>query len=141
MKRATKIGEAIINGRPVSFFTPPHDEPDFLWVDMQELARAFVPRDVARRLLSNTQRFDQGGRVATTARNGSKIATIVPHPIAQAVVGAMDHMSGHPDDGGPFFSEYCRQAARFSKDHSPMSLDDMLAAFKNSGGPFLAGNT
>lgn len=139
MKRAEKLGEATINGKQVSFFSPPHDEPDFLWVDIGELTRAFLPRDASRKMVAMTQRFDKGGRVATTARNGAKVATIVSHAIAQAMTGAIDQLCGHAEDGGPCQSEYCRQAAYFTKDNSPMSLEQLVAAHKNVGGPFLRG--
>lgn len=40
LKPAKILATTEINGKPVSFFTPPHAEPDFPWVDVQELAAA-----------------------------------------------------------------------------------------------------
>ncbi|RWR28844.1 hypothetical protein D2T31_12080 [Sinirhodobacter populi] len=137
MKRAEKIGEATINGKQVSFFTPPHDEPDFPWVDHYELLRAFVGRSDAKALVSKTRRFKDGQMVSVSAKNGAKIVSIIPHGIAQALIGALDNANGHGDEDGPAFNAYCRAAGEFCKDHWPQSLEYMLAAFKNNGGPIM----
>ncbi|MDX3930237.1 MAG: hypothetical protein QHC90_31245, partial [Shinella sp.] len=86
------VGTAQINGKPVSFFTPPHSEPDFLWVDIEELAKAFLPRSAARKLLKMSHEFDRNNRPVTTARAGDRIATIMCHAMAQAMCGAIDQM-------------------------------------------------
>lgn len=140
VKRAEKIGEAIINGKAVSFFSPPHDELDLPWVDVVELARAFLPKAAALRMIDHAQRFGGRRSVVATAKNGSRVATIMCHSMAQGLTGAIDVWNGHPSDGiGPAFNAYINGAADFSDKHWPLNFEDMVLAVKNSGGPFMRG--
>lgn len=132
-----KLGEITIKGSAVSMFAPPHNEPDFPWVDVEELAQAFLPPSAAKRMVSHAQQFGGDTRTCATARNGDRIATIIPHALAQGLCGAIDQWSGDKADEGPAFLEYCRAAGRFAADKSPMSIDALIHAFHNPGGKFL----
>lgn len=135
------LTRADINGKPVSFFSPPHTEPDFPWVDIEELASAFLETEAAKRMVQHAHNFDRNTRPVTTARNGDKIATIVPHAFAQGLCGAIDQWNGFvgkdEDDTGPAYDAYCRTAGHVAADHWPLDLNQLIHAFHNPGGPFL----
>lgn len=135
------LTQAEVNGRLVSFFSPPHMEPDFPWVDVEELARAFLPRPAAKRMVRHAHDFDRSNRPVTTTRNGDRIVTIMPHAFAQGLCGAIDQWNGFvekdPDDTGPAHDAYCAVAGRVAADHWPLEIDQLIHAFKNPGGPFL----
>lgn len=139
----TKLGEITVNGKQVSVFKPPHDEPDFPWVDVEELAAAFLPPDAAARMVGHSQRFGDDARVVSTARNGDRIATIFCHAMAQGLCGAIDQWSGlqpeDEDDTGPAHNEYCARLGIFAADHWPLSFDQIIHAFHNPGGKFMKG--
>lgn len=137
MKRAVKIGQATINGKQVSFFSPAHDEPDFPWVGQYELFRAFMGRNDAKGLMKVTERFE-GKKTGVAAKNGSRITTIIPHGVAQSFCGGLDRRHGHPDEGGPAFRAYCFAAGEFCRTQWPMTMDQMLAAYKNTGGSIVS---
>lgn len=136
----SKLGEIAVNGNAVSVFEPPHDEPDFPWVDAGELASAFIPRRAAKKLVEMTHRFEGGGRYATV-RNGDRIATIICHAMAQGMCMAIDSMKGYreTESGGPAYSEYTFAMASFTADRRPMSFDEVVHALQNPGGKFLKG--
>lgn len=134
-----KLGEITLNGKQVSIFAPPHDEPDLPWVDVEELAKAYMPRAEARKIISMTHQFGKGVRSYATAKNGDRIATIIPHAMAQGLCGAMDQWRGDAREEGPVFLEYCGAAGRFFADKVPMSIEDIVHAFHNPGGKFLRG--
>ncbi|MGN6548480.1 MAG: hypothetical protein ACTHJ3_01090, partial [Pararhizobium sp.] len=104
----TKLGEITVNGKSVSVFKPPHSEPDFPWVDVEELARAYLPRGEARRIVKMTHSFGGDIRAHATVRNGGRIATIICHAMANGLVGTIDHANGHRGDAdeGPAHREY-----------------------------------
>lgn len=141
---ADLLTTAEINGKIVSFFRPPHPEPDFPWVDVEELAAAFLDADAAKRMTQHAHHFDRQHRPVATARNGDRIATIVPHALAQGLCGAIDDWSGFvpadEDDTGPVFDAYCRVAGLVAADHWPLSIEQMIHAVRNPGGPFLKGS-
>lgn len=138
------VGTAEINGKNVSFFTPPHDEPDFIWVDVEELAKAFLPRSAARRMVKHAQNFDRKNRAAETAAHNDRIVTIISHPMAQGLCSAIDAINGNEvnrEEGmdGPAFREYCFAAAKVGQKQETLSFDWIVAAYKNQGGPNLRG--
>ncbi|WP_413709154.1 hypothetical protein [Rhizobium sp. Rhizsp82] len=144
LRPAKLVGTTLINGSPVSFFTPPHNEPDFLWVDFEELALAFLPEVDAKRFVQFAHNFSPRTRTVTTAVNGDRIATIAPHPMAQAFASFIDQrngqVSGDREDwnDGPAHQEYCSAAADLEHDHGVNnSFETITAAFKNQGGPFM----
>lgn len=142
MTAARILTVAEVNGKPVTFFSPPHTEPDFPWVDVEELAKAFLPRSAAKRMVQHAHQFSRReGRSCTTAKNGNKIATIFPHAMAQGLCGAIDQWNGFvakdEDDNGPAHDAYCRVAGRVGADHWPLSFEDIFKAFNNPGGPYL----
>lgn len=145
MERPAKLlTTAKINGKDVSFFSPPHDEPDFIWVDLEELVLAFLPAADAKRLVKHAQNFFPGHRSVATARNGDRIATIACHAMAQGVCSFIDVLNGHEkatDDGmnGPAFREYCIASADVENSHGSLSIQDIGKAFRNNGGPFMRG--
>ncbi len=144
MSAARLLTKADVNGKGVSFFTPPHSEPDFPWVDIEELAAAFLDAEGAKRMVQHTQNFDRDQRPMATAPNGDRIATIVPHAFAQGLCGAIDHWNGcgrndEEDEAGPAHQEYCLVAGTVAADHWPLSFEEIFHAFKNPGGPFLRG--
>lgn len=133
-----------INGKSVSFFTPPHDEPDFVWVDVEELTKAFLSRPAARRMVKHAQNFDRKNRAAETAAHNDKIVTIISHPMAQGLCSAIDAINGNEvnrEEGmdGPAFREYCTAAAKVGSDRESISFEWIIAAYKNQGGPNLRG--
>ncbi len=140
--QAKFLGTSDINGKPVSFFSPPHSEPDFLWVDVEQLAGAFLPSDAARRMLSMSHDFDRESRPVTTARAGDRIATIMCHAMAQGMCGAIDealhnYVKGDEWGGGPSETAYCIAAGRMMAEHHTLPFDLIGKAFHNQGGPFL----
>lgn len=142
LKPAEFLAKATINGKEVSFFTPPHDEPDFLWVDIEELARAFMPDEDAKRMVHHSHQLFEGERCVTTARNGDRIATVVSHAMAQGFCGFIDIMNGHDaenaeEPNGPAHWAYCIASGKVGAEHAPKCFDDLFAAFKNQGGPFM----
>ncbi len=143
--KAKLLGTATINGKTVSFFSPPHGEADFLWVDVEELALSFLPPADARRMVSHAQNFDRANRAAETAVNGDKIVTIISHPMAQGLCSLIDQMSGHPlpkDDewgGGPANLAYVVALADTQSKFRPLGISGLIAAFKNQGGPSMRG--
>lgn len=141
MKRAEKLGEATINSKQVSFFTPPHDEPDFPWVDAYELARAFFPKAKAKEITERTKRFSKRASAVRTAKNGAKVSIIMCHAMAHGLMMVVDFENGFrgkdEDDTGPAFQEYSIAAGRIAADKLDMSFEDMLHAFKNPGGPIM----
>lgn len=143
MSGSRLLTRAEINGKLVSFFSPPHTEPDFPWVDAEELAAAFLDADSAKRMVEHTHAFDRQNLPVTTAQNGDRIATIMPHAMAQGLCGAIDQWNGFEaaddDDNGPAFNAYCRAAGVAAADHWPLSFDQMMHAFHNPGGPYLQG--
>lgn len=134
-----KVGEATIRGKQVSFFTPPHSETDFLWVDIEELARAFLPEKDVARMVSHARNFDPNGRAYSTARNGDRIATIVCHAMAQGFCGFIDYLNGHGRKNmeGPAYKDYCVASAKVEADHGSLTFEDIFKAFRNNGGPFM----
>lgn len=138
----SKLGEITLNGKTVSVFRPPHDEPDFPWVDVEELAKAYRPRQEARRIVKMTHQFGDGKRAYATARNGDRIATIIPHAMAHGLVATIDFGNGHRGDPeeGPVHREYSIALGVFTAKHWSMSFEDIFHAFKNPGGEFLRGH-
>lgn len=140
LKPAKFLATSQINGRPVSFFTPPHDEPDFLWVDVQELTKAFMDDEAAARMVQHAQAFDPDNRAVATAVNGDRIATIVCHAMAQGLCGAIDLWNGavlDEDEHGPAHSEYSFALATTANQYAPLDFHEIIAAYKNVGGPFM----
>jgi hypothetical protein len=143
MSGAKFVGSRVINGATVSFFTPPHDEPDLLWVDFVQLARAFLPEEDAVRFLRHSRNFGlDGATPAATARRGDEIVTIVSHPVAQGFCGYVDLRNGvkvSDDDwgGGPAGVAYAVAMGTAQNEFAPMSFEQMGAAFHNAGGPSL----
>lgn len=134
-----KLGEITLNGKQVSVFAPPHNEPDLPWVDVEELAKAYFAKRLSKKIVAMTHQFGGDVRSYSTAKNGDRIATIVPHALAQGLCGAMDHWNGHPKQDGPIFNEYVFNMAHFAMDKAPMNLEAMLHAYHNPGGKYLRG--
>lgn len=139
-----KLGTIEVNGSTVTVFEPPHHEPDFPWVDVEELAGAFLPRAEARRITKLTHGFSvhEGSRTHTVVRNGDRVATIICHAMAQGLCGMIDHKLGHEADdfgGGPAFETYCLAFGRFAADHWHLSFEEMSHAYHNPGGKFMRG--
>lgn len=139
----TKLGEITVNGNQVSVFKPPHDQPDFPWVDVEELASAFLPIEAAKRMVGHSQRFGDDVRAVATAKNGDRVATIFCHAMAQGLCGAIDQWNGFQpaddDDTGPAHNEYCVRLGVFAADNWPLSFEGMIYAFRNPGGKFMKG--
>jgi hypothetical protein len=138
--QAKFLATAQINGKPVSFFSPPHREPDFLWVDVEELAKAFLPRSAARKIVKLSQKFETENRLA---RRGTRVCTIICHAMAQGMCGAIDQILNDyvkSDDewgGGPCETAYCIAAGKMMADHFPLPVTEIGRAFHNQGGPFM----
>ncbi len=131
-----KLGDITINGKTVSVFEPPHADPDFPWVDVEELAKAFLPRSAAKRMVRHVHQFDGDARRYATAKNGDRIATIICHAMAQGLCGAIDQWNGSTEDEGPAHRQYCLAFGVFAR-HWPMSFEDMFHAFAHPGGQFM----
>lgn len=135
----SKLDEITVLGKQVSIFKPPHDEPDFPWVDLAELASAFYPESEIDHIVEMTKMFGEGQRAYATARNGDKIAMIVCHAMAQGLCGLVDFTNGQgKEDPGPAHQVYSLAFAKFAADNYPMSFEEIFHAFRNSGGKFLA---
>lgn len=135
--KARKLADMVVEGEAVAFYAPPHDEPDFPWVAALQLASAFIPADAALHMLQNTQRYEEGKTVLTVA-DGDVLVTIMPHPLAQGLCGAIDDvLSDAPSDEGLAYKAYCKAMAVVMRDHYRLPIHEALAAFKNAGGPFL----
>lgn len=137
----SKLGEITVNGHQVSVFKPPHNEPDFPWVDVAQLARAYLGDEGAPRVLAMTKRFGVDQRAYAVAQNEDGIATIVCHALAQGLVGMIDHKNGWRGEGdeGPTHREYCMAFGVFAAKNWDMSFDDIFRAFRNPGGDYLRG--
>lgn len=134
-----------INGRKVSFFSPPHDEPDYVWVDFEELALAFLPAAKATRMVQLTQKSREGSKGITTALNGPRIAMIACHAVAQGFCMMIDHVSGQDGgrggDRGPAFTDYCLASAEVEADYGHLTIQGYAVASENIGGPFAYGRS
>ena len=141
MSTLAKIGEIAVNGKQVSVFRPPHDEPDFPWVDVEELAKAFLPRAEARRIVTMTHKFGGDVRTCATVRSGDRIATIICHAMAQGLCQMIDWKKGHrgETESGPAHREYGLAFGAFAAERCPMSFEEIVHAFNNPGGKFLRG--
>ncbi|CDN96057.1 hypothetical protein [Agrobacterium tumefaciens] len=139
IKPAKFLATGKLNGKDVSFFLPPHDEPDFIWVDIGELAAAYLPEAEAVKLVRVAQALTatSGFRPVSTAANGDKISTIGSHPVAQAVCRVIDVANGNTEENGPVFLDYCFMSADLEYDHRTLGMTGIIAASKNQGGPFL----
>lgn len=139
LKPASLITKVAINGKDVSFFTPPHSEPDFPWVDVAELASAVCHGDEAALLANAAYLYRPGGhRTSATAVDGSRICAIICHAQAQGLMGAIDQLHGfEKDDVRPAFDAYCFAAWEIVRTHCQYGLTDLLKAYSNVGGPFL----
>lgn len=138
------LGSQPINGADVSFFSPPHDEPDFIWVDLQALARAFLPEEDAARMVKHAHRFDDACRPAQTAVHGDRIVTIVSHPMAHGFCSYIDETNGYvlANDGwdnGPAALAYIVAMADAQHNFMPLGFDGLAKAFNNAGGPSMRG--
>lgn len=128
-----------INQKPVSFFTPPHDEPDFLWVDIEELAKAFLPRSAARNMVKLSHKFETETQLV---RHGTRVRTIMCHAMAQGMCGSIDqtlhgYVKSDEWGGGPSETAYCIAAGKVMAAHSPLPITELGRAFHNQGGPFM----
>jgi len=145
LTKAHFLGKVDIKGKPVSFFSPPHDEPDFLWVDLEELAKAFLPDDAAIRMVKHSHNFGMVNRPTEAAVCGDKIVTIVPHPMAQGFCAFIDHENGHIELNeeewslGPANLAYVRAFADAHKKYMPLGFNGLFAAYSNQGGPYMRG--
>lgn len=139
MTIATKLGEISVNGKTVSVFRPPHDAPDFPWVDVEELALAFLSLTRAKRIVAMTRDFGNDSRAYATAKNGDRIAIIVCHAMAHGLCGMVDFENGYrgDHDQGPAHRAYSLAFGVFAADHWPMSFKDIIHAYHNTGGEFL----
>lgn len=143
--KARFLGTVQVKDNEVSFFSPPHDEPDFLWVDLEELAKVFLPEDAAIRMVKHTHNFGMVNRPTTTAVRGDKIVTIVPHPMAQGFCAFIDRENGHVElnedewNLGPANLAYTKALADAHMEFMPLGIDGLLAAYRNQGGPYLEG--
>lgn len=134
MSKALKLASATINDRKVDFFEPPHPEPDFPWVNVHQLAKAFVSKGDALACLKVAQKFGEGTK--TISHNGG-LVTIACHALAQGFCAAWDCKNGFaPDEDGPIFKAYVTAAAKLCVDERPMEFEETIHAYHNPGGPF-----
>lgn len=130
---AKPVGQQLVNGHPVTFYTPPHPFPDLLWVDAYELARAYFDHEKAKEseAIAVDMRMD-GERVTGTTRNGDRVVTLIPHAMAQTLCDAMD---AGPVRTPSAFDAYNKAAAMalsesgYMKDWPPQTV---MIAFRNS---------
>lgn len=144
-KKAQYVGSSEINGQSVAFFSPPHDESDFLWVDLEQLTRAFVSEETAIQLVKTSHQLGRLKRPTATAHHNGRILTIVCHPIALGVCGVIDHKQGYVSasdsdwNNGPAALAYIKTLAEAQETFAPLSFEQMFAASANEGGPFMRG--
>lgn len=134
-----------IFGRTVSFFLPPHGEPDFLWADMEELVRAVSPDSPPGEMLYRLQAINEPMRKTTTAAHDGRIVTIAPTPVAQGFCIFVDVMNGHADLdrsthlSGPANTAFTYALATAHGRYCPLSREALAAAVVNQGGPYCRG--
>jgi hypothetical protein len=138
----SKLGEITVNGHQVSVFRPPHSEPDFPWVDVAQLAQAYLGDDGSQHVVAMARQFGADKRAYAVAKNEDGIATIVCHALGQGLCRMVDHKNGWRGeaDDGPAHREYCLAFGVFAADHWSMSIEDIVHAFHNPGGEFLRQN-
>lgn len=101
-----------INGRPVRFFRPPVDEPDFPWFSYDDLMLAMGLGRQPRRLIARDLRNNWGDQI-TTAMCGGSITTVAPHFMAQGLLEALVS-AGHADPS--LLAEYQEAGAEALKE-------------------------
>jgi hypothetical protein len=133
------LASADINGKPVSFFTPPHSEPDLPWVDLRELALAVLPEKEAEVLTAAFPRLyrENGQSPYATAVIANRSCAIISHLQAQAFAGMADTLKGiSVEEDGPEFEAYWDAFAEIFNGHVRMSWSEYAWAVGNIGGPF-----
>ncbi len=130
----------------VSFFLPPHGEPDFLWADMDQLVRAVSTNGPSSDMLHHLQAVNDPRRKTTTIAHEGRIVTIAPTPVTQGFCVFVDIVNGHADLtgdlwlSGPASMAFAKALADAHADHFPLSLETLTAATFNQGGPFCRGS-
>ncbi|ARQ08600.1 hypothetical protein NXC12_CH00509 [Rhizobium etli] len=131
------VGAMDINGHPVSFFTTPHSEPDFLWLDIEELTQAVtVDQRAAQRLFEFARGIPFLKRpMAMTAHNGRLVA-IGSGKLAQSLCACIDANNGYkgadPEswNAGPLTLKCIVAIADAQEAFAPLSFAGIAQAFK-----------
>lgn len=132
-------------GVEVSFFLPPHGEPDFLWADMDQLVRAVSADGPSSDMLYHLQAVNDPQRKTTTIAHENRIVTIAPTPVTQGFCVFVDVVNGHVDLSGdswlsgPASMAFAKALADAHSAYCPLSLEALTAATFNQGGPFCRG--
>lgn len=143
--KARFLGTKPINGMEVSFFSPPHDEPDFLWVDLLQLAAVYMPQEAAERMVRHSHKFDMVSRPVEAAAHDGRIVNIVSRPMATGFCSFVDYSQGHilqnEDDWnlGPAALAFAVASADAQMEFAPLGFEGIARAFTNQGGPGLRG--
>lgn len=141
-----------VAGKPVTFVTPPHDEPDLPWIDRIEFLKAFSPNREIFKVFKAIMREYGDGRHIQTVRLDGKIMQVIPHSIAQGFVKSMDDFLGMPPQheygfgsteaayvkcGVQVMPKYCEMLGYSPKWDADRWIKYVKAALDNCGGPFL----
>jgi len=139
-RKAKFLCKQSIFGRHVSFFLPPHGEPDFLWADMDELVHAVSPDSPAGEMLYRLQAVNGDSQKTATVSHDGRIATIAPTPVTQGYCIFVDVMNGHADLNspnhlqGPANTAFTYALAMAHNQYCPLSGEALAAAVFNQGG-------
>lgn len=144
-RKAEFLCKQSIFGRHVSFFLPPHGEPDFLWADMEQLVRAVSPNSPPGEMLYRLQAINSQIRKTATVAHDGRIVTIAPTPVAQGFCAFVDLNNRHVDLNGdawlsgPAVVAFSYALAAAHAQHCPLSREQLVEAVLNQGGPFFRG--
>ncbi|CAN7653255.1 hypothetical protein [Rhizobium sp. LjRoot254] len=132
------LATAELNGARVSFFEPPHSEPDFPWVDLRELTAAVCPPSLRAQMVRNAAKICRGvQQPVLTVTNGFDEIEIVSHLTAQAVCATIDELeTGCPDPHGLAEEAFLAVAFDTYSKCYPMTVEEVVAAMGNLGGSF-----
>lgn len=125
MKMPKKIIEAAINGHPVSFYEPPHHEPDLPWVEGKRLLYSFAVKGCVR--VSHSSLY------GLTSRGGAA-GDLICHCSAAGMCDVLDRRSGSATIGGRAFSAYTEALLEAVAAYG-LTGEDFLKALDNAGGP------
>ncbi|MDC9808403.1 hypothetical protein [Rhizobium binxianense] len=138
MMKPRFLGTVEINGQAVGVFTPPQ-EPDFIWVNIDELAAAISSDSATSKMLSKFARNVPFLKPLTMAVHGSRLVAIGPNQLAQGLCACIDQRNGYkvanPDEwnAGPLTLKFLVAAADAQEAYAPLSFAGMLTAFKLQG--------
>ncbi|MBB2678674.1 UNVERIFIED_ORG: hypothetical protein M2312_002178 [Rhizobium esperanzae] len=134
------VGPMDINGHAVSFFTKPHSEPDFLWIDIEQLTRAVTAdREAAQRLFEFARGIPFLKRPMAMAAHNGRLVAIGSGQLAQSLCACIDASNGYKAadaegwNAGPLTLKCIVAIADAQEAYAPLSFVGIAQAFKQQG--------